>query len=72
MKTFFKSIDINKFTTKITLEHGSALFYPDIRGEVEAIGILLGNFSGQISQEKYDELRQKFDELLEEVKESVK
>lgn len=71
MKAFFKSIDINKFTTKITFEHGNSLFYPAIRSEVEAIGILLGNFRSQISQEKYNELREKFDGLLKEVNENI-
>ena len=72
MKTFLKSIDINKFTTKITLEHGSTAFYDHIKDEVEAIGILLGNLNGQIGQERYDELRKKFDELINETIESIK
>lgn len=71
MKTFFKSIEINKFTTKIILEHGSSLFYPEIKAEAEVIGLLLGNFNGQMSQKRYDELRKKFYELLKEVEESI-
>jgi len=74
MKVFFKNITINKFTTKITFEHGDSVFDRSIRDEAKAVSVLLGayhEYGRRLGLEKYNEVRRRFEELLEEVKENM-
>ena len=74
MKVFFKRLDVNKFTSKVTFEHGSTANKGDIINEMEAIAVLLGayqKYGRKLGMNKYDELRLKFEELLGEVNRGI-
>jgi len=74
MRIFFKKLDINKFTTKITFEHGNSIYDKTIANEMEAISVLLGayqKYGRGMGMNRYTEVKKKFDDLLREVNKEI-
>lgn len=75
MKTNLKSLEVNKLTSRITLEHSNSKETYLIPLEVEAIAVLLGGYNKygrKIPIERHEKRKAIFMGMISEIMEEIK